>query len=360
MVGNAKVPEEKEASDGVSVVLATYNGARFLREQLASLSAQTMRPYELIVSDDGSRDDTVAILQAYARSAPFPVRLAARAVPLGYARNFLLACERAQGRWIAFCDQDDIWAPEKIEACRRALLENEAIACAHAVDLIDAEGTPIGRMNQAISAAHPPRRPTFLGPWHSYLGMSLVFQRDLLDMVDNGDVARGLDPDSGKLSLGHDKWIVFLAESIGRLALIREPLARYRIHGGNVSMSNDHIKIKAVQWSRMIGMPAFRGLGRIRAASHRSRILRTLAGRSTGAGVQGRLLAGAMRWKDIACFESLRLKFYGARGLGARLGLFATLIKIGGYRSGDAGGLGGLLLVKDLIIGVLRLRPVKV
>ena len=102
-------------SDTISVALCTYNGARFLEEQLASLLAQNRRPDELVVCDDRSTDSTVQMLESFSRSAPFPVRIQVNPVNLGSTVNFDRAMRLCAGSLIAFCDQDDIWLPHKLE-----------------------------------------------------------------------------------------------------------------------------------------------------------------------------------------------------------------------------------------------------
>ena len=102
----------------VSVVMCTYNGAsRHLREQLDSIFSQTVLPLEVVVQDDCSTDDTMAVLDEYARKAPEGVafRIYANAVQKGINHNFLSAMRLAQGELIAVSDQDDIWLPTKIE-----------------------------------------------------------------------------------------------------------------------------------------------------------------------------------------------------------------------------------------------------
>ena len=94
----------------ISIVLCTYNGAAYLREQLDSLRAQTLPFYELVVQDDGSTDGTWELLEDYRRQhSDCRIRLFRNPQRLGYNRNFLTAVQRAEGDCIACCDQDDIW-----------------------------------------------------------------------------------------------------------------------------------------------------------------------------------------------------------------------------------------------------------
>lgn len=93
----------------VSIAMATFNGERFIREQLNSLSRQTLLPYELVVCHDGSADCTLDLIAEHAKTAPFPVRLHHNDERLGYRNNFLKAASLCTGELIAFCDQDVLY-----------------------------------------------------------------------------------------------------------------------------------------------------------------------------------------------------------------------------------------------------------
>ena len=99
----------------VSVAMGTYNGERFIRQQLESIAQQTLLPCELVVRDDASTDGTLTIVEEFASHAPFPVRIHKNDVRLGYPDNFMQAAILTNGDWIAFCDQDDFWLPQKLE-----------------------------------------------------------------------------------------------------------------------------------------------------------------------------------------------------------------------------------------------------
>lgn len=103
----------------LSVVLATYNGANYLPVQLDSLLRQTRLPDELLVSDDGSTDGTIALLEAFADAAPFPVHIHRQEKNLGAHQNFAMALTLADGDVLLCCDQDDRWHPDKLEQIER-------------------------------------------------------------------------------------------------------------------------------------------------------------------------------------------------------------------------------------------------
>src|SRR5688572_14133745 len=98
-----------------SVAMCTYNGARYLKEQLDSFTVQTRLPDELIVCDDGSSDETCQIVSTFAASAPFTVRLEVNQQTLGSTQNFAKAIQLCRGDLIALCDQDDVWLPGKLD-----------------------------------------------------------------------------------------------------------------------------------------------------------------------------------------------------------------------------------------------------
>ena len=148
----------------VTVVMATYNGADFVEEQLKSLAAQTTLPYELVVSGDGSSDATLDIVRRFSEHAPFPVIVRQNERRLGYGENFLSAVSLATGDYIAFRDQDDVWHPDKISVSLRELVATGAELFVHTAAVIDRSGHRVGRFRQGIKrrAIHP---PLGLAPW---------------------------------------------------------------------------------------------------------------------------------------------------------------------------------------------------
>lgn len=97
----------------VSIILCTYNGARFIQEQLDSIVKQTYPLLEVIIQDDGSTDDTVAICERYAERFPY-IKVSRNARNLGFNLNFKSAAMRAKGDFVAISDQDDVWMEDKI------------------------------------------------------------------------------------------------------------------------------------------------------------------------------------------------------------------------------------------------------
>lgn len=223
-----------------SVVMGCYNGAKFLTAQLDSIAAQTVLPHELIVSDDGSTDQTLEIARDFAQRAPFPVQVEVNPQNLGFADNFMHAASLATGDLIAFCDQDDIWRSDKLAMCEAVFDADPGVVLAvHTARLISDDQTVLGDFTQGITATRT-RPPLSYRPWDVFFGFSMVFHRSLLTVAETD--ARCIDYVSGAPRLAHDRWILFLANIVGATCEIALPLADYRQHGGNLYGSGKHTK----------------------------------------------------------------------------------------------------------------------
>jgi glycosyltransferase involved in cell wall biosynthesis len=218
----------------LSVAMATYNGARFLTRQLDSLLAQTRLPDELVVADDGSTDETLAMLDDFARRAPFPVRVHRNKGQLGYRANFLHCANLCAGDLIAFSDQDDEWLPGKLALQCERLQEPEVLLSTHRVLLVDAAGESLGRTFQQFRM---PARFTYetAPPFCYNVGFTLAFRRELLRFSDDWPLS--VDENVGGQRMAHDQWFCFLASALGTVSFDGEVLAHYRQHGSNASGS---------------------------------------------------------------------------------------------------------------------------
>lgn len=114
----------------VSVVMCTFNGEKYLREQLDSIVNQTYPIYELIVQDDCSTDNTMSIVREYASRYPF-IKMYTNQSNLGFNRNFQTACMRSSGDFVAISDQDDVWYPERIEKQVKTIGNHDICFCSH-------------------------------------------------------------------------------------------------------------------------------------------------------------------------------------------------------------------------------------
>ena len=217
-----------------SVVLCTYNGARFLEAQWQSLLAQSRLPDEIVVRDDGSDDGMLALLDASARRAEkrgVRLKIASNAHNLGYIANFGAALQDASGDLLFLCDQDDVWCPDKL-ATLAAYFESRPgllLTCSDA-RRVDEAGTCLRRsLFDVLKISRPELRRIHAGEGFQVLlrrslatGATVALRRSLL--VDALPVPRGWV---------HDEWLAIIAAALGGFDCFEQPLIDYRQHGGN-------------------------------------------------------------------------------------------------------------------------------
>jgi glycosyltransferase involved in cell wall biosynthesis len=218
----------------VSIAMATYNGARFLMQQLDSIAAQTYPNIEIAISDDGSSDETCDIIKAY--RGPHPIRLSSNQRRLGYKDNFISAIERCTGEFIALSDQDDIWEPQKIERLLSEIGDNYLI---HGdVTRIDSQGNKIGASERRLRHRNLHDR-VFLNP--GYHRLSLLTRKSLCQgctvLLNRRLLAYALPVPP--MEQAHDIWLAYVAASLGAVRYLDEPLTGWRFHGNNTSQLAD-------------------------------------------------------------------------------------------------------------------------
>ena len=216
------------ASPRVSVALATFDGAAYLEPQLRSILAQTRPVDELVISDDGSRDDTLAVAESVLAGAPFPVQVLRNPAPLGASRNFERAVHATTGDVLVLCDQDDVWHPDRVA---RALPALDGRLLVHGdARRIDGAGRVLpGGLLGALRVTSGEYREIARGEaLRTFLRRNLVtgattaFRRELLELA-------GPFPDAWV----HDEWLGIVAAATGGVRLLREPLVDYRQHERN-------------------------------------------------------------------------------------------------------------------------------
>ncbi len=206
----------------VSIVVTTYNGAKYLAAQLDSILTQTHNALEIIISDDASSDDTWAIAQDYAQKDA-RIQLLRHEKNVGLHANLNTALTKATGEYMAISDQDDIWLPHKIEK-QLSLLGNSVGVYSDSV-LIDASGERLGKtLFQALNIKpnKDSARTVPLFFKNAVSAHALLFHRSLLSMVL---------PFSDDFIFDHQ--LALAASCFGGLNYCDEPLVLHRIHGGN-------------------------------------------------------------------------------------------------------------------------------
>ena len=216
----------------ISVVLCTYNGEEFIEEQLRSILQQTLKPREIIVSDDGSTDSTLALVKGIAKTSRKEIRwdIRTRNIPLGAAENFGTALPLATGDVIALSDQDDVWVPDKLEVLSRQLFTNPSLLLVHSdARLIDAKGAPGASLMSTLRLTPGERKNLARG-----FAIKALLRRNL---VTGATVVlrKKLLEDALPLPPGwvHDEWLGLIAALRGGLAFNPRALVDYRQHGNN-------------------------------------------------------------------------------------------------------------------------------
>jgi hypothetical protein len=213
--------------------MATYNGAKYIREQLDSIAAQTFLPCELVVTDDGSSDDTLRLVDEFSKSAPFEVRIYRNESNLGFANNFLRAAGLCEGDLIAFCDQDDKWVESKLELCQREFADEEVSLCVHSSVVWNNEATSDRRWPDFKKRLVLYSNTS--DPLTVYPGFSMVIRASIANTINH--VGRPTDIHSlchTQHPMSHDQWAWFISSIFGKIVCLPNSLAFHRQHGQNV------------------------------------------------------------------------------------------------------------------------------
>jgi glycosyltransferase involved in cell wall biosynthesis len=245
----------------ISIAMTTYNGEQWLPEQLASFAAQERLPDELVVCDDRSKDRTVEILQEFAASAPFKVRVVLNEENLGHERNFGKAIDLCTGDLIFLADQDDAWNPDKFRRVEAEMAATpEALLLVNDVMITDGRLKPLGR-----TVVGQMRAAGVLGEGAKSLtlGCATAFRAKLRRFISPVPT----------LDYGHDSWIHDFTDLLGGRRALFEVLQLYRRHDSNVSTWAFNSSEKA---SRAVVMQPSAGKDLTGAYDNRLRALRLM------------------------------------------------------------------------------------
>ncbi|WP_265498518.1 glycosyltransferase family 2 protein [Providencia rustigianii] len=218
------------------VVVCTYNGERYIVEQLASIVGQTISPRRIIVSDDGSTDNTLKLIADFAATTSVPFYVQQRvAGPKGPAHNFLHVLSLTTATNVFLSDQDDVWVTDKIEYYQRAVSrigdEYEPLLIFSDAELVDSE-------LRFLSASFLQNER--LNPDQQLVFPRLLFQNCIqgATVMVNRSLLKHLRPSQHMLM--HDWWLGLLATTFGRLVFLPERLIKYRQHANNVVGSSGY------------------------------------------------------------------------------------------------------------------------
>lgn len=218
----------------IEILMATYDGAPYIREQIDSILAQTDENWRLTLSDDGSTDGTDAIIDEYAARYPDRVRRVHSGRRFGGAMpHFMWLTENCDAAYIAYCDDDDTWKPDKLEKLRAAMLGAQARLGGETPILVFADQTVTRADGGVIAPSLMRYQKQYFGEfdWRSILmqnvvtGGAMMVNRLLAQMALRSTVRSQI--------IMHDWWMAAVAARFGEIVYIDEPLGTYRQHGAN-------------------------------------------------------------------------------------------------------------------------------
>ncbi len=229
-------PQRRLPAPRISVVIPTYNRARYVAEAVESVFAQTFKDYEVIVVDDGSTDNTKEVLDPYMGRIRY-VRQENRGV--GAARN--RGISEARGEFVAFLDSDDVWEVEALETFLATFQEEDVAIVASANRLIENNGRPIGGFEESGF-----QKKLSAGP-HFTTRSLLVSDFDLPGHAYRMACFRvcGLFDESLPIAPEWDMWL--RASMHFQLRYVETPLLRRRIHGGNLTVDKNRGLISQIR-----------------------------------------------------------------------------------------------------------------
>ena len=219
----------------VSVVMCTYNGQKYLREQLDTIINQTYPIWEIIIQDDCSNDNTINILQEYSNRYP-NIRIYKNEVNIGYIKNFHSALKKTSGELIALSDQDDIWLLNKIELMVKLISDNLMAACAAKVLTENDEKMrtlPFENFNIYQRMLLP----------QTGSGCQIIFKRSLINYLDFG------------INCDHAFFLVSCATYENSIAVTDQELVIWRRHENTTSK-----RLQVVEKQNMMRIPGHKVL----------------------------------------------------------------------------------------------------
>ncbi len=218
--------------DKVSIVMATYNGETYLREQIESILSNTYTEWTLEICDDGSKDNTVTIAKEFERQYPDKIKVHQNSKNLGVVLNFLEGARRAEGNYVMFCDQDDVWLANKIKKTLHYMknMENK-----YGKDKPISVFTDAKVVNKDLQELNP--------SFHisnrldcTKLNLSYMLMENKLigcTVMFNQEVKRKLALLPARARV-HDWWIALISSSFGKIGYLKEATLLYRQHEHNV------------------------------------------------------------------------------------------------------------------------------
>ena len=214
--------------------MATYNGAKYLREQVESILRQSIQDFELVIGDDNSSDGTFGVLEEYAHNDK-RIRVFKNSEKLGFKKNFESVIRRCQGDYVALCDQDDIWLPNHLEVLLNEMRNGTQVVCGKPIFVDEYNKELSDKYDYLLMYRYPTTnidtaRHIFLGR-STYQGASMLIRRSFFDKAL--PIPDGADY--------HDSWFAILACFMDGFVFVDKPTMKYRRLSNSVTFRDVRI-----------------------------------------------------------------------------------------------------------------------
>jgi glycosyltransferase involved in cell wall biosynthesis len=218
----------------VAIVMTTYNGEKYVGDQIESILDSNYQDFELFIYDDGSKDSTMSILQSYSSQYPTKIHAYQNVVNLGVTLNFLQALSRTTTDYVMFCDQDDVWRTNKIAVTLKRMRHMEAqigkespLTVFTDAIVVDSELKVLN--NSFFCSGHLNPKKTDLP--HILMENKLIGCTVMVNAALRKVLQSHTMPQEARY---HDWWIALIATTFGKIGYVNEGTLLYRQHGGNV------------------------------------------------------------------------------------------------------------------------------
>jgi glycosyltransferase involved in cell wall biosynthesis len=238
----------------VSIAITTYNGEKFLREQLNSIYNQTYKNIEVVACDDCSKDSTPQILEEYKQK--YGLKYYINEKNLGLNKNFEKVLKLCKGEFIAISDQDDIWLTEKLEILINEIGDATLIHCDSSIINQDGEMLYVSGKNKAKVREMCLNSDKYVEIVSFIAGHSMVFAKNLLEK------ALPLPPQED-----YDRWLPVVAAKMNGIKYIDKPLVLHRYHQKNLSRRKNFISMFIYKLYMLFGKYFYRILRKLRRDS---------------------------------------------------------------------------------------------
>jgi glycosyltransferase involved in cell wall biosynthesis len=233
----------------IGVAIITFNGLKYLPQQLESIATQTRSVHHIVVSDDRSTDGTWEFLQEWAQQSSIRVTLIRNETQLGLRANFEQSVAAVEADIIFTSDQDDVWVPDRVALLTQVFAQHPNVLLVHTdAILVDAAGRDMGkRLLGELELSGAERNAIHSGDAFAvYCRRSVVTGATVAIRSTLVPIARPF-----VANLYHDAWLALLAAAAGEVRLLEAPTIHYRQHGNNlvgVKKINPWMKLRHIQW----------------------------------------------------------------------------------------------------------------